>query len=373
MYLAYKEMKKEKIRFLMIIVVTALIAFLVYFLASLAYGLAELNRTSVDHWNANGIVLSNDANNNIYASSIDMKDVDNLGLDSKNAFNISSMSIQIDNEKSKNDKPTDLVFMGYSLDSDLFKVPLLEGRNIENDHEVVLSSNIRKTLNIKIDDAIIIPKVGRTFKVVGFSENSNYNTIPVGYITQEMASQAMMIYTTGNPDIDLMATPTPNMPKRISAILIYEPIDETVLVNHNLNYIPINQFISNIPGYQAQVATFGFMIVALTLISSVIIGIFMYILTMQKKSIFAVLKIQGFKNGYIMKSVIYQSLILIFVGLSLGLILTLISISIIPATVPVALFWPLNLAASLLTIVCSFIGTLFSARSILKIDPLEAL
>lgn len=46
MYLALKEIKKEKLRFIMIIVVTALIAYLVYFLASLAFGLAQLNRTA---------------------------------------------------------------------------------------------------------------------------------------------------------------------------------------------------------------------------------------------------------------------------------------------------------------------------------------
>lgn len=373
MYLALKEMKKEKLRFIMIIAVTALIAFMVYFLASLAYGLAELNRTSVDYWDANGIVVSNDSNNNIYASSIDMSQLDKLGLNSKDAINISSMSIQKDDANLSKESTTNLVFMGYDLTSTHFKVPLIEGRNIEDDHEVVLSSNIRDSFDLKIDDTIIIPKIGRSFKVVGFSKNSNYNTVPVGYITQKMASQAMMIYTTGNPDVDLMATPTPNMPNRVSAVLIYDNVNEFSFNDTKLKYVPINQFINSIPGYQAQVATFGFMIIALTLISSLIIGIFMYILTMQKKSIFAVLKIQGFKNRYIMKSVIYQSLIVIIIGLLIGLVLTLITVYFIPAKVPVAIFWPLNFAASILTLLCSFIGTLFSARSILKIDPLDAL
>ena len=63
-------------------------------------------------------------------------------------------------------------------------------------------------------------------------------------------------------------------------------------MNMVLFFIPINEFINNLPGYQAQVLTFGLMIVSLALISSIIIGIFMYILTMQKKSIFGILKIQ---------------------------------------------------------------------------------
>ena len=65
MFLALKEMKKEKLRFIMIIVVTVLIAYLVYFLSSLAFGLAQINRTAVDYWNAEGVVLSKEANGNI--------------------------------------------------------------------------------------------------------------------------------------------------------------------------------------------------------------------------------------------------------------------------------------------------------------------
>ncbi len=68
MFLALKEMKKEKTRFLLIILTTALIAYLLYFLLSLAYVLAEINRTAIDQWDAQGVILSKDANANILSS-----------------------------------------------------------------------------------------------------------------------------------------------------------------------------------------------------------------------------------------------------------------------------------------------------------------
>ena len=140
-----------------------------------------------------------------------------------------------------------------------------------------------------------------------------------------------------------------------------------------MEFIPLDEFIDQIPGYKAQVLTFGLMIISLSLIAAIIIGIFMYILTMQKKSIFAVLKIQGYKNSYITSSVILQSVLVLSIGFTLGFVLTIISKYFLPNTVPFALYWPLLVGVSLFSLFCSLFGSLFSARSILKIDPLEAL
>ena len=115
------------------------------------------------------------------------------------------------------------------------------------------------------------------------------------------------------------------------------------------------------------------MIVSLAAISSIIIGIFMYILTMQKKSIFGVSKIQGYRNLFIMKSVIYQAVVVTSLGFILGFMATLLTVEFLPPQVPTALFWELYLLITLFAIICSLIGSLFSARSILKIDPLDAL
>lgn len=371
MFLALREIKKEKLRFLMIIMVTALIAYLVYFLASLAFGLAQLNRTAVDHLDAQGIVLSKASNENIYASQIDESLLKEVGLELRDGINVSNTTVYINNETQAN--PLDLVFIGYDLDNPKMSAKIIEGRGITSSSEIALSNNFKDTQSVEIGDVITSAKTGREFTLVGFTENSNFNTVPVAYVSQEMATQAMMMYTVGDKEIDAIASPTPNMPNRVSAIVTYETIDEARLNEYDLIYLNMDEFINAIPGYQAQVLTFGFMILALALISSIIIGIFMYILTMQKRPVFGVLKIQGYRNGYIMRSVIYQSMIVVLSGFAVGLALTIITIILLPAKVPVQLFWPLNIGTTLFAFMTSMIGTIFSARNILKIDPLEAL
>lgn len=48
-----------------------LIAYLVFFLTGLAYGLAQENRMAVDKWNASDIFLSEKANDSLNMSMID--------------------------------------------------------------------------------------------------------------------------------------------------------------------------------------------------------------------------------------------------------------------------------------------------------------
>ena len=58
MFLAINEMKHSKLRYALVIGVVFLIAYLVFFLTGLAYGLAQENRTAVDKWQADRILLS---------------------------------------------------------------------------------------------------------------------------------------------------------------------------------------------------------------------------------------------------------------------------------------------------------------------------
>ena len=369
MFLALKEIKKEKSRFVMIVIVTALIAFLVYFLTGLAYGLASANTTSVEHWRSEGIILSKASNQNIYASSIEENVVKSLNLKSSESLNVASTVVSVN----KNSDQFDLVLMGVEEKSKLILPKIIEGRKIKGNQEIILSSSFKKDFDIKIGDTLKIISTGREFDVVGFTEKSEYNTQTVGYVSLEMASQEMMMYKTGDEKTDAVATPTINMPNRISAIITNEKIDNKILKENKLTYLSKEEFINTIPGYQAQILTFGLMILSLIIISAFIISIFMYIITMQKKSIFAILKIQGISDSYISKSVIYQTIIVSLLGVFIGVILTLVTFNFLPNQVPVQMNWPITGIVSILFLICPLLGSLFSARSILKIDPLDAL
>lgn len=373
MFLALKELKKEKARFTMIVSVIILITYLVYFLSSLAYGLATINRTAVDYWDAEGIIISKSANGNLYASSIEEERGKEVSNRSDNMINITNSNIYLESDKNE---LVSAVFIGVDLSNDTIVPKIIEGQAIESDFEVILSNNIKNDLPLELGDEIVLSQSKRKFKVVGFTEDSNFNTSPVVYAKREMVSQAMMQYDTSETLNDTQSSPTIMMPKQISAIIVNDKealINERDLSTLDLEYLNIDEFINVLPGYKAQVLTFGLMIISLSLIVSVIMGIFMYILTMQKKSIFAILKIQGYQNSFIIQSIIIQILTLLIIGISIGLLLTVLTVMFLPASVPIAFNWILISVVSAFIVITSLLGAVFSARSVLKIDPLEAL
>lgn len=372
MFLALKEIKKEKVRFTMIILVTALIAYLIYFLSSLAFGLSMLNKTAIDYWKGDGVIMAEAANKSIYASSVDLETFEAMGLTTDNTFNISTTAVFINDDKTI-DSLTDVVLMGYELGGDNLVPPIVEGDYPSNENEIIVSNNIKNERDLSIGDTLTIATNGRVFELVGFTEDSNYNTVPVAYVSREMASAAMLIYSTGNEEVDAQSTPTPNMPERVAGKVISKPVDEQLLEDNDLQYVPMDEFIENIPGYFEQLLTFGLMIVSLSVIAAIIIGIFMYILTMQKKPIFGILKVQGYRNSVVIKSVVTQTLFLTALGFLIGFGLTLLTFYFLPLSVPVKISPFIFGAVTAFSLLCSLIGALFSVRAILKIDPLEAI
>ncbi|MDN6690812.1 MAG: ABC transporter permease, partial [Enterococcus sp.] len=83
MFLAINEIKHSKLRYTLVMGVMFLIAYLVFFLTGLAYGLAQDNRTAVDKWDADSILLTEEANNNLNMSMIPLKTFDDVKADEK--------------------------------------------------------------------------------------------------------------------------------------------------------------------------------------------------------------------------------------------------------------------------------------------------
>jgi putative ABC transport system permease protein len=146
-----------------------------------------------------------------------------------------------------------------------------------------------------------------------------------------------------------------------------------VLGNSSLKWQSIRDFSFTLPGYNAQVLTFSLMIGFLIAIASLVLAVFMYVLTLQKKNIFGVLKAEGIPNGYISRSVIIQTLILSLLGLAAGLALTVITSIFLGSKVPFLINPIFFSGIASLFLFLAVAGSLVSVRSVTKIDPVEAI
>lgn len=349
MFLAWNEMKHSKLRYGLVVGVIFLIAYLVFFLTGLANGLAQTNRSAVDSWKSDYVILNEQANKNLRMSrfSVDLKN--DVNGDKMAELTQTSTTIK---DKEKNKINVNL----FAIKQDEFLRPKLsEGRLFSKTGEVVADSSLKKSYQLKIGDKITLGDSTKKLTITGFTDNASFNVQPVLYMTKETLASVL----ADNAQVNT-----------ISALVIRGKVNQ---VPKELESMTTSTFIENLPGYKAQNLTFSFMIGFLIVIAAIVIGIFIYILTLQKKAIFGVLKAQGISNGYLSRMVFAQTFILAILAVSLGLALTLLSAVFLPTSVPFQVN-PLFFAGiSVLMVLIAVFGALFSVVSIVKVDPLKAI
>ncbi|MBK4850416.1 ABC transporter permease [Enterococcus faecium] len=355
MFLALNEIMHSKLRYALVAGVMFLIAYLVFFLTGLAYGLAQDNRTAVDKWEADSIVLSKDANSNLGMSMITKKIAEEVE-GGKVAYLAQTPGVVTSKDSTEEGK-INVSFFG--IDKNQFIMPnLVEGKAFDNDDEAVGDISLKEEYGLAIGDTVKLSGSDKTFKLTGFTDHAKFNVSPV-------------LYTTINAYQEIRFEKEDTSENaRINAIVVRGKISN---LPEDLEQIKISKFINELPGYNAQVLTFGFMIGFLIVIAAIVIGIFIYVLKMQKINIFGVMKAQGITGGFIARSVVAQTFILSFVGILLGLLGTVGTSLVLPDAVPFQSNWLFFGVISLLMLVVAVLGALFSVRTIVKIDPLKAI
>ena len=354
MFLAINEILKEKSRFVLIVIVVILVSYLVFFLTALAYGLASSYTRALDKWDASGIIMSANANDTIGRSLLYSSDYADLLSDDVAPLGVGSATLIAESRE-------DVALFGVEQGS--FLAPdISEGRSISADNEVVLSDELQP-LGIAIGDNIALADVADKYKVVGFTSRSTFQTTPVIYMSHDtwrlVPSEASGM--TGMRD-----------DSTISA-LITRGDQKAAYTNDRIYWQSIDDFIFNLPGYRPQVLTFSLMIGFLIGIAAFVLSIFIYILTMQKKSVFGVLKAEGISSAYIARSVMVQVVIIAATGLLTGLALSLATGLLLAGKVPFEVNLIFFIGIALLFLLCAVLGGIASVRSVAKIDPVEAI
>lgn len=355
MFLALKEILYSKTRYILIITVMILVTYLVMFLTGLAYGLAQDNRMAVDAWDATAIVLTDESNSTVAMSQMKIEKTEDISAKEKAIIGVSPMIIY--NEAKGMDKKTSVYIFGTEQDS--FVAPnIIEGKMNTASNEVVADQSLRDEYDYKIGDTLSMATMESSLEIVGFTENKKFSAAPVLYVSiEDFQAIARLPQDSGDNGI-------------VSAIVTR---GETHTSDSALDVISIEAFINDLPGYRPQVLTFGLMISFLIVISAFVLGIFMYVLTVQKTAMFGVMKAQGIANGVIARSVIAQTFILTAIGVFIGFLLTFITSLFLPVAVPFQIQYIFMLGIVLLLFLFAIIGGLFSVRSATKVDALVAM
>ncbi len=348
MFLAWNEIRRNKLKFGLIIGVSTMISYLLFLLSGLANGLINMNKEGIDKWQADAIVLNKDANQTVQQSVFNKKDIENKYK--------KQATLKQTGEIVSNGHQKDNVLV-FGVEKSSFLVPsLIEGHKATKDNEVLADETL-KNKGFKIGDTLSLSQSDEKLHIVGFTESAKYNASPVIF-TNDATIAKINPRLTGD---------------KINAVVVRDTNWKDKKLNQELEAVSINDFIENLPGYKPQNLTLNFMISFLFVISATVIGIFLYVMTLQKTSLFGILKAQGFTNGYLANVVISQTLILALFGTAFGLLLTGVTGAFLPDAVPVKFDVLTLLVFAIVLMIVSVLGSLFSILTIRKIDPLKAI
>lgn len=351
MFLALKEMKHEKLHYGLITAMIVLISYLMFFLMGMMLGLQNENDAAIKEWGTETVFLNKNSNDNLSQSLITKDQLPKNGH--KNVALVGQTPAVI---KEKGASKETIQFIGLNKDQFISreKIKLTSGRRAHNSHEVVVDEGLKQS-GYRLGDKVTINSQKEKYKIVGFVSDAKF-------------SIASIVYGDLSTWREL---------RGLNDQVIASGLFSDQQISHKeypkLQHYTVKEFINKLPGYSAESGTFAFMIGFLMVISLVVIAVFLYILTMQKISHYAVMRAQGIPARHLVLATLSQSVILMVVGVLGGLVLTLLTKTVLPMTVPVVINWSLVALMAICLIILGMVGALLPVRMIMKIDPVKAL
>lgn len=376
MYLAFKEMWRNRGRFLLLSLVIALITLLVLFIAALGEGLANGNREYLAHLDAQLIVFRDKSDYSIAASRLDpvtlraVRRVDGVAA----AGPVHASTTEIVSTR----KPVKVSLL--AADPGMPGMPtLVEGRafRMGSSDEAVIDRNLALRSGLQVGDLVQIRSTQGFedkfygLRVVGLTDGQSYLFQPSLFVspatweTVRPQSEADLRDTTSYPNIIAVKLEHPQQIAAVTASLL------DLVPKIEVADIPTT--INNVPGYSAQQATVQTQGFFTLLIGVLVIGGFFQIQVLQKVPQIGMLKAIGSSNEAIGSAAVIQIVAVTAIGVALGALLTFLFSLGFPPTVPLV-FNGMSAALSILALM--LIGPMGGMVSILyavRIEPLRAL
>lgn len=339
MNLAWKEMKKNKGRFLILGSIVFLVSFLTFIISGLANGLSQDNAALIKDLPQGQFYMDEDADQTYNLSKIDRSIQNEILSNEKNAV---AFSIQMGFLNDKDNKQQSVAFTTATA-STLFA-------NVKQG-EVILDSSL-KDKGIEVGDTLTNNQFNGKFVVKGFVEQKKYSHAPVAYINKEDYQE---IYR-----VDEMQ-------------LIFVPNGDSSKEYTGLHSFSNREFLQTIPSYNAEQMSLNMIVWFLIVISGMLFAIFFYMMNVQKIGLYGILKAIGLKTNKLFKMIWIQMAIITVVSLILSVGLSQAFNIISPKEMPFTLTVITTIQLSIVFLIIGFIGATISGMQIKKVEPLQAI
>lgn len=342
MFVALRDLRAARGRFLLITTVVLLVAVLVSFLSGLTAGLAHQNISAVQGIDADQVVFAETGADPSFDSSV----LTEQQIAQWQSADATPIGISRTRAEHAGASPTQVALFGGDPSA-------FSNRPATAPGAVVLSSAAARELSAGTGDVVLL--AGHEFTVADVAGDEWYSHTPVIWTSMQdwqaaspRAGAATVLAVTGE------------VPGGLDA-------------EAGTHSLPAKDAVQAIGSYQAENSSLTLMTVLLFAISALVIGAFFTVWTVQRQPDIATLKALGATTGSLVRDALAQAAIVLAAGVVVGLSITAVASLFLGDAMPFVLSPSTTLVPALALIVLGLAGAAVALRFLFTTDPLTAL
>ncbi|TIH39896.1 FtsX-like permease family protein [Subtercola vilae] len=352
MFVALRDLRFAKGRFILIAAVVALITLLVGFLAGLTAGLANQNISAVLALPADRVVFSQPADGNSLSYSDSAITSTQAATWSKTSGVSAVHPVGISQTK---------LFAGSRQASvALFGADTSFGSAVPTrDGHITVPETAASTLHVVAGGTITLD--GDVYVVDAVTTDAWYSHTAVAWVS--LADWQKTASASGNPDAFATVLAADGTDSGFAAADLAADTTSQSLVGS----------LTALSAFRSEIGSLLLMVAMLFGISALVVGAFFTVWGMQRQPDVAVLKALGASNRMLVTDSLGEAALVLVVGVGVGIGATAAFGAVVGGVLPFILAWYTTLAPAVAMIALGLLGAAFALRSVTHADPLTAL
>jgi len=357
------ELRRRKVQYGLIALIVTLISYLVLMINGLGVGLNVLAGSALKNFDADAIAYADSAGLSVIRSELSDDALAALeaepGVDQSAAIGYVAANYRQDDGKIDS-----AAFIGYDPGT-IAEPRVTDGRALapEDSDGLLADKSFLKASGLSIGDTleVSVRLTTRTFRIVGEIDEGAFFFQPVVYMLRSSWQDLKYGEGAAGPNASVILLKGDDLVGRDPAG--FEIVDKATAF-------------ANIEGVSGQQSTVQALRLFAYLVGALVIGVFFYVLTLQKVPQIGVLKAIGASNFFVFRQVLLQVMAIAVVGLAVALPLTIATDRLLqqaPDSVPIAFTTGTFVTTTLALLVTAVVGAAFSGRQVLKTDAMIAL
>jgi len=366
MFLAFKEMQRAKTRFGLLIAALGMLVFLILFQQSLQNGLLTSFVGAIRNQSAPVLVYSVDGQR-VIQGSIMTPDLESLVRSTDGVAAVGRIGQGTFSVTDADGELTDTTLLGYERQDLGAPSVLVEGRYPSATGEAIGSTNDADA-GFGLGDTVVVEPNGFEITIVGLADDVQLNAGPTLFVTYDDYVAAIK---SVNPDA---GDPLPN-------VLGVAPVDGTtpdqLVADINARSTDLDALVrrdaaDETPGVAQVRQSFQVIFLLYGLVIPCVTGLFFLIITFQKSGALTLLRAIGAPARRLVASLLLQAVVIVLVGYAIGLaVYTPLSQRRVGG-IQLRFETPAVIAWAVILLVLGLASSLFAARRVLRIEPVEA-